>query len=710
VPDHDPTRRTFLGAAALAAAWSTTGGPPFADGAQAPATRTREPMPPPIQGVDRFDLRFRQVHLDFHTSPLVTGIGADFDPERFADTLARAHVNSVTCFARCHHGYIYYDTKRFPERRHPHLSRNLLKEQIEACHRRDIRVPIYVTVQWDRFTADAEPGWRQVTEKGELEGTPPFEPGFRRRMCLNSPYVDFLKQHLAEIAELLPVDGLFLDIVAPQDCSCPRCLREMTSRSIDAHDATARKAFGAEVAHRVQHELAAYIRSLEPKASIFWNGGHVGVEHRQIWASYSHFELESLPSGGWGYLHFPVSMRYARTLGLDCLGMTGKFHTSWGDFHSLKNRAALEFECFQMLALGAKVSVGDQLHPSGRLDAATYDLVGGVFAEVERKEPWCASAQPLNDIGVFAPEEFVGGRTPPAAMGVTRILQEAQHQFDFIDTNDAGFGRYKLLILPDEITVTPRLAMRLAEFVENGRAVLASHRSGLATDGSAFALDALGVDLVGPAPFSPDFIRARAPLAAGLPETELVMYLQGLQVRPREGTEVLADVVEPYFNRAWDHYFSHRHAPSTGRVGYPGAVRRERSIYFAHPVFTQYSKSAPRWCKQLVLNAIDLLLPEPTLRVSGPSSILAAVNRQPTARRLVIHLLHYIPERRGTDFDTIEDVIPIRDVRVDLRVPSKVRAVEAVPERRPLPFTQEGSRVSFTLPELAGHQLVAVTL
>ena len=79
------------------------------------------------------DLRFRQVHLDFHTSEAIAGIGSRFDPDVFADTLDRARVNSITCFGRCHHGWIYYDTEAFPERRHPHVERNLLKEQIEAA-------------------------------------------------------------------------------------------------------------------------------------------------------------------------------------------------------------------------------------------------------------------------------------------------------------------------------------------------------------------------------------------------------------------------------------------------------------------------------------------------------------------------------------------------------------------------------------------------
>ena len=58
-------------------------------------------------------------------------------------------------------------------------------------------------------------------------------------------------------------------------------------------------------------------------------------------------------------------------IGQGNLGMTGKFHTSWGDFHSLKNKAALEFECFRMLSYGFAASIGDQLEPCGKLNPAT---------------------------------------------------------------------------------------------------------------------------------------------------------------------------------------------------------------------------------------------------------------------------------------------------------------------------------------------------
>ncbi len=697
-----PDRRTFLKTSSALTAGLTL---------DLLSPRSGSPLPfqdPPAQGqAGRVDLRFRQVHLDFHTSEQIPEVGRDFDPERFAATLKRAAVNSVTCFGRCHHGYIYYDTAKFPERRHPHLSRNLLAEQIEACHRQDIRVPIYITVQWDRYTVDREPGWRQVLASGELQGQKPFEPGFYGRLCLNSPYVEFLKAHLAELFQIVPVDGLFLDIVAPQDCACPRCLAGMSACGVDASKAEARKAYGRDVTFAFQRDLTAYIRTLDRSCSIFYNGGHVGPELRPVVGTYTHWEMESLPSGGWGYLHFPITMRYGRTLGVDSMGMTGKFHTSWGDFHSLKNQAALEFEVFQMLALGAKCSIGDQLHPRGALEAATYDLIGAVYRQVEQKEPWCRGASPVSDIAVYAAEEFVGGRTPPPAMGVTRMLQETRHQFDFIDSASDDLDRYKLLILPDEIRLSPQLAEKLAAYLAGGGSILASYRSGLRGDTDEFALAEWGIRYKGEAPFSPDFIRPREGLGEGLPATELVMYLKGLEVVP-SSAEVLADVIVPYFNRTWQHYSSHRHTPSSGQVGYPGVTRHGRVIYFAHPVFTQYSRNAPRWCRTLVANAIDLLLVAPVLRVTGPTTLQASVLEQREERRTIVHLLHYIPERRGQDFDVIEDVIPVEDITVSLRAPGRVSAARLVPQGQELRLTrQQDGRVSVVVPRVTGHQMVA---
>src|SRR4051812_33250273 len=109
---------------------------------------------------------FRQVHLDFHTSPHVPDVGHEFDAETFANTFADARVNSVTVFAKCHHGHLYYDSDS--PARHPTLPRglDLLRQQLDALHARRIRAPIYISVQCDEYAANAHPEWVAIDPEG----------------------------------------------------------------------------------------------------------------------------------------------------------------------------------------------------------------------------------------------------------------------------------------------------------------------------------------------------------------------------------------------------------------------------------------------------------------------------------------------------------------------------------------------------------------
>ena len=74
----------------------------------------------------------------------------------------------------------------------------------------------------------------------------------------------------------------------------------------------------------------------------------------------------------------------------------------------------------------------------------------------------------------------------------------------------------------------------------------------------------------------------------------------------------------------------------------------------------------------------------------------------------VLHLLHYIPERRGKKFDTVEDVIPVYEIGLTLNLPKKVTGVRLVPEGEALRFEQ-GDALTFILPRLEGHQMVELS-
>lgn len=661
----------------------------------------------------------RQIHLDFHTSEQITGVAGEFQAEEFVKTLKKAHVNSINLFARCHHGMLYYDSLKFPERVHPHLEeRNLLKLQTQACRDAGIRVNLYTSVRWDVYTVKHHQEWVCIDENGALsdyEGKSYFEAGFYKNLCVNTGYRDFLKTHLLEFMEDIPADGIWFDASFVVECCCPVCMEKMRQQGLDGRKKEDRQRFAEETYQDFVRDLSDFIRQRHPEYDIFYNKGHVGKVDRPVCDSYTYLAMESLPGGPWDYLDFPHTQRYVRNWGLPTVGLTGKFHTSWGDFHSFREKAALEYECFHMLALGAGCNIGDQLEPCGKLSEPVYELIGEVYEQVEKKEPWCVDAAPLSEIGVLVPEEFYGAGTgdlPPASQGACRILQESGYQFEFVDSQ-MEFDAYRVLILPDVIPVDERLADKLRTYIGRGGKILASFESGLNPEKSGFAIPELGISYVGPAPYEPDYlVPGDNGLGIGLPKTDHVMYQRASQVEACGG-EIMALTNRPMFNRTYEHFTSHMHAPSAKEPVYPAIVRGTSTLYFAHPIFTTLQKYRPKWCRQLIRNALEMFIPDPLIRHNGPGSLLVTVLEQADERRYVIHLLHYIPEKRSEYIETVEDVIPLYHLKISCRTEKRIRTVRLVPDKNDendmLDFTVSGGYTTFVVEKLAGHQMIELS-
>jgi hypothetical protein len=657
--------------------------------------------------VKALPLAYRQVHLDYHTSEKIPGVGSKWDPEAFVRTLQEARVNSVTCFSRCHHGMIYHDT-RF-EARHPHLEVNLLKEQIDACHSAGIRVPIYITVGWDEFMAARHPEWIETDPDGKRRGAGPLQAGWRK-LCLNSPYVDYVSEQTQEVLSMFETDGLFFDIIHQWGCCCPWCMAGMQERGLNPESEADRWLFTRVVLNNLRERFMREVRAVNPDCLIFWNSGHIDPELRPVLDTYTHLELESLPSGGWGYDHFPMTVRYARNLGKDHLGMTGKFHRTWAGFGEYKNREALEYECFTALAEGSKCSIGDQLPPDGALNAATYELIGSVYRQVEAKEPWCAGARAVTEIAIFNPEALgvADGRVDTSAGGAYHMLIEAHYQFDIVDA-EMDWSRYRVLVLADKIRTDGALLEKVRGFLAGGGKVIASHQSGMAADRDEFVLTELGVRYLAEAQYWPDFTGPREDspeLFEGVPKAEHVMFERGVEVALLPGARAVADVWHPYFNRTWEHFCSHRHTPVEKRSEFPAVIRTDNTVYFAHPVFAAFMRQGYRPYKQLFLNALRLLLPDKLVETNAPSTAHVSVQRQEAEGRTVVHVLHYIPEQRYRDVQTVDDVIPLHNVELAVRLEQRPQRVYLAPDGATLPFDASGDQVRITVPEVHGHAMV----
>ncbi len=648
-------------------------------------------------------LRFRQVHLDFHTSPLILDVARDFDADAFGETIARAHVDSVTCFAKCHHGMCYFDTKVGP--RHPSLAFDLLGAQIEALHKRDIRAPIYLTCVWDNYMAEQHPDWRQRNQVGSFVGAKEGEPGWRW-ICLNSPYLDYQEAQTRELLAQYECDGFFYDIVFQNDpgCWCERCQASMRKLGLDPDSDSDQRTHSQQVIESFMSRLSGLIRSERPDATIFYNGRvRQGMGHEAQWMT--HAEIEALPTGGWGYAYFPFWVRYARHFDLPTMGMTGRFHRSWADFGGLKAPAALKFECGGMLANGSVCSIGDQLHPRGALDAAVYEVIGETYADVEAKEPWCRDAEPQTDVALVLVER-ANHKTVrnDSDEGAVKMLLELHHQFDVLDA-DADWSGYSALVMADRGRPNIVLTERLRRYLRDGGKLLLSHEALLDPDAREFALaDEMGVQYAGPAEYEPSFFRLRPNFRHGVRDFEWVLMGPGSYVRPGPTTDMLADVYGSYFNRTGEHFTSHSYSPRTDPAGYPAVTWYGNVVYIYGSVFQAYQSQGDTVYRRLVGNALDLLLPQRMVTTDAPATTEVTVTRQED--RSMVHLVSYHAGRRGAHVEVIEDVVPLREVKLSLRLPRAPSKAYTAPDRQPLAVDYFEGAARVVIPEVREHAIV----
>src|SRR5690606_33827172 len=274
------------------------------------------------------------------------------------------------------------------------------------------------------------------------------------------------------------------------DCVCQECLDSMAAHGLDPEKPEDRLKNDEWVNEVFRTEMSAALNTEFPGLRIFYNCGHVHKQGRKRFAPYSHLELESLPSGGWGYDHFPSSARYAATLGLDFLSHTGKFHTSWGEFGGFKHPHALEYEAAQMVALGSKCLVGDQLHPNGAINPDTYASIAPAYARVAKLEPFLEGARQVSEVAILSAEYFhhAGDKNASADDGAAHMLLEMHLPFDLLG-GASDFSPYKLVTLPGLIPVEGAVADKLQAFLSRGGKVLLSGQSGLGEAGQ-FALNA----------------------------------------------------------------------------------------------------------------------------------------------------------------------------------------------------------------------------
>ena len=291
----------------------------------------------------------RCVHLDFHTGADIPEVGSSFDKEKFTRVVKEAHIDHMTVFAKCHHGYTYYPSKISPM--HPNLKFNLLKEQIDAIHAAGAKAPIYITMGWSKYDADNHPDWHHISFKtrrpvylGDDPATiksldAPLGNHTWTTLCPVGNYRHHLEAITREICESFDVsDGIFYDICFIEEaCACRSCLDGMAEMGLDPESYDDAKKYYTIKRIEMMKTLTGIVHEYAEDAPVFYNGG-ADMGKPEYHPYQTHYELEDLPTSWGGYDYMPIRAKTFEKYGKLYLGMTGKFHDNWGEFGGFKNK------------------------------------------------------------------------------------------------------------------------------------------------------------------------------------------------------------------------------------------------------------------------------------------------------------------------------------------------------------------------------------
>jgi hypothetical protein len=159
-------------------------------------------------------------------------------------------------------------------------------------------------------------------------------------------------------------------------------------------------------------------------------------------------------------------------------------------------------------------------------------------------------------------------------------------------------------------------------------------------------------------------------------------------------------------------YFQSGSSPVGKPTGYPAITLNQfgkgQAVYISGDIFGAYTICNQWNLKNLFKDVIDLVLTDRLFEIDAPDVVEAVLTRQ--GRKMLVHLVNHNGERSfNNTIAFTEDVVPIHDIGVTLKLDSAPRTIRLMPENRKLAWRKlSGGRVSFRVPRLELYSIVVI--
>ena len=660
-------------------------------------------------------LRTRQVHLDFHTSEHIPDIGKKFDKKKFQLALIKGRVNHINIFSKGHHGYSYYPTKIGTQ--HPNLKFDLLGKQLEACKEINVKCPLYFAVGWSVLDAEQNPDWVMKDENGkmltanlDLNAKPnDIRPHYSWKCLDPTPgggYHNYILKNVEEICKRYDdLDGFWFDIYHIKPYSFTSySKRRMVEEGVNFNNTDEMEKSFALALKDHMRELRELVEKYHPNATVFFNSAtHIAnksIFKEALYEMNTHAELEDLPTTWGGYDKLPLEAKFHLGKGTPIVAMSGKFHKAWGEFGGFKHPDAIKYEAAAMISFGASCNFGDQLHPSGEMDFETYTNIGKAYEYVEKIEKYGPGGSPYSNLGIWLSLDH------SADQGLVNMLLQLHK--DFIVANENNLDKLDIILIPSKNNISQSQLKILQDWLDNGGKLIVFGNGMLDSSNKKFLID-LGCEYVSDSPYDFDFTSISETIGYDIVKTPFVNYDSAIRVKLTDG-KPLGMIREPYFNRTYEKYSSHRETPyKLEDSSFPSAVKKNNIIFFTHSLDKLYYDHGMRIHRQLLENAIEELKINQYVNVINfPSSGRISLLNQEKNNRFILHLLYSPPILRADKVQVIEDFVSLSETFVEFRIPKKVKKIYRVPDYKEIDFKYKNGIIKIKIPNFKMHTAIVL--
>lgn len=665
----------------------------------------------------------RQIHLDFHTPGFVP-VADEFNAKSFYDTLEAAKVNSISFFAKCHHGYSYFKSKIGTP--HPGMTRDMFGEAAREAEKRGMGFLSYFSLNVDEVIAELHPEWVALFRDGSPVDTQILQDGselYWRWLCPNKGgYLDeFFFPHVEECLASYPMDGIFIDMAGylPESCFCDNCVSAMRAQGLDPDNSIDHNKFNSAnmqaFAKRLRETMDRYRPGMRLEIACFNAWG----EARKAPGTISEFYVESL-SYQTGWFNFPVMGRYVSNTGVPVTGMTGRFLKNWGDFGTVLSPHQLKLQVGQHLSIGASCSVGDHLHCNGKLEKAVYDVIGEAFSHVEKLQPYCSGMERTREVAILIPEGVESNAAAgtgkggvidlwDCVYGAGKLLMEGHFQWDVIDPSMSLDGLSAAVLIHPYLT--NEYIDKIEAFVSGGGMLIVDANGILAPESVAARWKQfIGLESAEMSEHPGSFYRLTDPaLASGVPDMANYAHAPSVEIVASGDAKVHARAIHAPCVRSREHFYGHFHGPDMVDAG-PAITSVTRGsgkvVVLAQALLAAYLNTGYHAHRTLLNHILDLAVPEKLITTDAPTVMEITAGRK--GGRTVLQFLGFVADRRHRySFESVNETMPL-SATVELRTDKPVTRVMEPISGQKVVFSETPTGIKFVTPPVVGHLMVLV--